>query len=57
MSFTQAAQGIVHGGKDTGWQYGGGRGDIILNVDTQKLGLFIEDDLGNVASMPRKMPT
>ena len=22
MSLTQAAQGIVHGGKDTGWQYG-----------------------------------
>jgi len=40
MSLTQAAQGIVHGGKDTGWQYGGGRGDIILNVDTQKLGLW-----------------
>jgi porin len=40
MSLTQAAQGIVHGGKDTGWQYSGGRGDIILNVDTQKLGLW-----------------
>jgi hypothetical protein len=40
MSLTQSAQGIVHGGKDTGWQYGGGRGDIILNVDTQKLGLW-----------------
>ena len=40
MSLTQAAQGIVHGGKDTDWQYGGGRGDIILNVDTQKLGLW-----------------
>lgn len=40
MSLTQTAQGIVHGGKDTGWQYGGGRGDIILNVDTQKLGLW-----------------
>jgi porin len=40
MTLTQAAQGIVHGGKDTGWQYGGGRGDIILNVDTQKLGLW-----------------
>ena len=35
MSLTQAAQGIAHGGKDTGWQYGGGRGDIILNLDTQ----------------------
>jgi porin len=40
MSLTQSAQGIVHGGKDTDWQYGGGRGDIILNVDTQKLGLW-----------------
>ena len=40
MSLTQAAQGIVHGGKDTGWQYGGGRGDIVLNLDTQKLGLW-----------------
>jgi porin len=40
MSLTQAAQGIVHGGKETGWQYGGGRGDIVLNLDTQKLGLW-----------------
>jgi porin len=40
MSLTQAAQGIVHGGKDSGWQYSGGRGDIILNLDTQKLGLW-----------------
>ena len=40
MSLTQAAQGIVHGGKDTGWQYGGGRGDIVFNLDTQKLGLW-----------------
>ena len=40
MSLTQGAQGIVHGGKNTGWQYGGGRGDIILNLDTQKLGLW-----------------
>ena len=40
MSLTQAAQGIVHGGKDTGWQYGGGRGDINLHLDTQKLGLW-----------------
>jgi porin len=40
MSLTQGAQGIVHGGKDTGWQYGGGRGDIILNLDSQKLGLW-----------------
>jgi len=40
MSFTQAALGIVHGGKQTGWQYGGGRGDIVLNLDSQKLGLW-----------------
>ncbi len=40
MSLTQSAQGIVHGGKQTGWQYGGGRGDIILNLDSQKLGLW-----------------
>ena len=40
VSFTQAAQGIVHGGKDNGWQYVGGRGDIILNLDSQKLGLW-----------------
>ena len=40
LSFTQAAQGIVHGGKDTGWQYGGGRGDMTFNLDTQKLGLW-----------------
>jgi porin len=40
MSLTQAAQGIVHGGKDTGWQFSGGRGDINLLLDTQKLGLW-----------------
>jgi hypothetical protein len=40
MSLTQAAQGIVHGGKETGWQYGGGRGDINLSLDTQKLGFW-----------------
>jgi len=40
MSLTQGAQGIVHGGKETGWQYSGGRGDINLSLDTQKLGLW-----------------
>ena len=40
MSLTQAAQGIVHGGKQTGWQYGGGRGDMNLQLDTGKLGLW-----------------
>jgi porin len=40
MNLTQAAQGIVHGGKDIGWQYSGGRGDINFMLDTQKLGLW-----------------
>lgn len=40
MSLTQSAQGIVHGGKQTGWQYSGGRGDFNLHVDTGKLGLW-----------------
>ncbi|MGZ8500283.1 MAG: carbohydrate porin [Candidatus Binatia bacterium] len=40
MNFSQAALGIVHGGKETGWQYGGGRGDINLYLDTGKLGLW-----------------
>lgn len=40
MSLTQGAQGIVGGGKDTGWQYSGGRGDINVSLDTQKLGLW-----------------
>jgi porin len=40
MSLTQSAQGIVHGGKETGWQHSGGRGDINLLVDTGKLGLW-----------------
>ena len=39
-SLTQVGQGIVHGGKETGWQYSGGRGDINLSLDTQKLGLW-----------------
>ena len=30
----------MRGGKDTGWQYGGGRGDLISNLDTQKIGLW-----------------
>jgi len=40
VSFTQVGQGIVSGGKDTGWQYSGGRGDINVSLDTQKLGLW-----------------
>ena len=40
MSLTQVGQGIVHGGKEPGWQYSGGRGDIVVKLDTQKLGLW-----------------
>ncbi len=36
---TQVLMGIVDGGKDTGWEYGG-RGNVTLNADTQKLGLW-----------------
>ena len=39
LSLTQIAQGVVRGGKDTGWAYGG-RGDVVAGVDTQKLGLW-----------------
>jgi porin len=39
MSLTQVYQGIVSGGKDETWKYGG-RGDLTLNVDTHKLGLW-----------------
>jgi porin len=37
MNITQVGQGVVNGGKSGQWQYGG-RGDIILNLDSQKLG-------------------
>jgi porin len=39
LSVTQSGQGVVNGGKSGAWQYGG-RGDIILNLDSQKLGLW-----------------
>ncbi len=39
MSLTQVYQGIVDGGKDEAWKYGG-RGNFTLSVDTQKLGLW-----------------
>jgi porin len=39
LSLTQVGQSVVDGGKDTGWQYGG-RGDMTLTVDSQKLGLW-----------------
>lgn len=39
LSITQVGQGVVDGGKSGAWQYGG-RGDIVMNVDSQKLGLW-----------------
>jgi porin len=39
LSLTQIAQGVVSGGKDTGWAYGA-RGDVVVGVDTSKLGLW-----------------
>jgi carbohydrate-selective porin OprB len=39
MSLTQVGQGVVGGGKDEAWKYGG-RGDLTFNLDTQKLGLW-----------------
>jgi porin len=37
LSLTQIEQGAVRGGKETGWAYGG-RGDLVVGVDTEKLG-------------------
>ena len=39
LSITQVGQGVVGGGKNGAWQYGG-RGDIVMNVDSGKLGLW-----------------
>ena len=39
FNITQVGQGVVHGGKSGAWQYGG-RGDITINADSQKLGLW-----------------
>ena len=36
---TQVTQGVVSGGKNSEWVYGG-RGDLTGNLDTQKLGLW-----------------
>jgi porin len=38
-SLTQITQGVVSGGKDGTWEYGG-RGNLTLHLDTQKLGLW-----------------
>jgi porin len=39
LKFTQFLQGIVDGGKDSSWE-SGGRGNLLFNLDTQKLGLW-----------------
>lgn len=39
LSVTQVGQGVVRGGKSGAWQYGG-RGDIVMNIGSQKLGLW-----------------
>lgn len=39
VSLTQIGQGVVDGGKSDEWQYGG-RANVTLNLDTQKLGLW-----------------
>jgi len=39
MTITQVGQGVVGGGKNGAWEYGG-RGDLILNLDSGKLGLW-----------------
>jgi porin len=39
LSLTQIEQGIVRGGKKRTWKYGG-HGDLVVNVDSQKLGLW-----------------
>jgi porin len=38
-SVTQISQSVVGGGKDSTWEYGG-RGDLLGNLDTGKLGLW-----------------
>src|SRR5208283_3517233 len=57
LSLTQIVQGDISGGKDVGWQYGG-RGDLTLNIDTQKMGLWpggfftveVEGNFGNAVN-------
>jgi porin len=39
LSLTQIGQGVVEGGKKEAWEYGG-RGNLTIKVDTQKLGLW-----------------
>src|SRR5262245_18881376 len=39
LNVTQVGQGVVNGGQSSAWQYGG-RGDLTINLDSQKLGLW-----------------
>ncbi len=39
FNVTQVLQDVAGGGKESGWEYGG-RGDLTINADTQKLGLW-----------------
>jgi porin len=39
MSLTQTEMGVVSGGKNHDWEYSG-RGNVTINLDTQKLGLW-----------------
>ena len=38
LSITQIGQGVVNGGKSGVWQYGG-RGDMVMNVDSREAGI------------------
>ena len=38
FTLVQVYQGVVNGGLDKGWQYGG-RDDVAINLDTQKMGI------------------
>jgi porin len=54
LNLIQIGQGNISGGKDVGWEYGG-RGDLTINLDTQKMGLWprghitmeVEGNFGN----------
>jgi len=39
INLTQTGMSVINGGKNQGWEYSG-RGNLTLNVDTQKLGLW-----------------
>ena len=57
LNLTQVGQGNVSGGKDVGWEYGG-RGNLTLNLNTQKMGLWpggfftveVEGNFGNAVN-------